>query len=71
MELKHYFQIMQRWYWLLVLGAVLGAAGGYYYAQRQQPVYQAFTRALVMRAPLEQSSDLTYYSDMQLVQTYV
>jgi len=71
MELKQYFQILQRWAWLLILGLILGAAGGYWYGRTQEPVYQSSTRALVMRAPLEQSSDLTYYSDMQLVQTYV
>lgn len=71
MELKQYFQIMLRWSWLLILGLVLGAGGGYAFSNSQEPVYQASTRALVMRAPLEQSSDLTYYSDMQLVQTYV
>ncbi len=71
MELKHYLQIAVRWSWLLILGAALGAAGGYYYSKGQQPVYQASTRAMLMRAPLEQSSDLTYYSDLQLVQTYL
>lgn len=71
MELKQYFQIMRRWTWFLILGLALGGAGGYAFSRTQEPVYQASTRALVMRAPLEQSSDLTYYSDMQLVQTYV
>ena len=71
MELKGYFRIVKRWTWLLVLGLVLGAAGGYFGSRYQAPVYQASTRALVMRPPLEQSSDLTYYSDLQLVQTYI
>ncbi|MCK7500506.1 MAG: polysaccharide biosynthesis tyrosine autokinase [Comamonadaceae bacterium] len=62
---------MQRWTWFLILGLVLGGGGGYAFSLTQAPAYQASTRALVMRAPLEQSSDLTYYSDMQLVQTYV
>ena len=71
MELKGYFRIVKRWTWLLVLGLILGAAGGYFGSRYQAPVYQASTRALVMRPPLEQSSDLTYYSDLQLVQTYI
>jgi polysaccharide biosynthesis transport protein len=71
MELKQYLSIVRRWAWLLALGLVLGAAGGYYFSGRQTPVYQASTRALVMRPPLEQSSDMTYYSDLQLVQTYI
>jgi capsular exopolysaccharide synthesis family protein len=71
MELKEYFRIVQRWLWLLVLGLVLGGAGGYFGSRMQEPVYQASTRAMVMRPPLEQSSDLTYYNDLQLVQTYI
>jgi polysaccharide biosynthesis transport protein len=71
MELKQYFQIVLRWLWLLILGSVLGGGAGYYYSDLQAPVYRASTRALVMRPPLEQSSDMTYYSDLQLVQTYM
>src|SRR5687767_14811666 len=71
MELKQYFQMVRRWLWLLILGVALGGGAGYYYSSLQEPVYQSSTRALVMRPPLEQSSDLTYYSDLQLVQTYI
>ena len=71
MELKQYIQIVRRWIWLLVFGLALGAGAGYYGSNLQEPVYQASTRALVMRAPQERSSDLTYLSDQQLVQTYV
>src|SRR5512141_2097603 len=71
MELRQYFAIVRRWAWLLMLGLVLGAAAGYFWSSRQAPVYQASTRLLVTRPPLEQSNDLTYYSDLQLVQTYI
>ena len=71
MELRQYFQIVKRWAWLLILGLLLGGVGGYGASRYQEAVYQASTRALVMRPPLEQSSDLTYYSDLQLVQTYI
>lgn len=71
MELKQYLSIARRWVWLLISGLILSAAGGYYASMLQLPVYQASTRLLVMRPPLEQSTDLTYYSDLQLVQTYI
>ena len=71
MELKQYLSIVRRWAWLLILGLALGAAGGRVGSNMQEPVYQASTRALVMRAPQERSSDLSYLSDQQLVQTYV
>src|SRR5687768_7517032 len=71
MELKQYFHMVRRWLWLLLLGLALGGGGGFYFSSRETPVYQASTRLLVMRPPLEQSTDLTYYSDLQLVQTYI
>src|SRR3972149_4852972 len=71
MKLKQYIQIVQRWAWLLVLGLVLGGAGGYVASRLQDPVYQASTRALVVRAPQDRSTDPTYFTDQQLVQTYV
>ena len=37
----------------------------------QEPVYQATALALVIRASQDKSSDLTYVSDQQLVQTYI
>jgi capsular exopolysaccharide synthesis family protein len=71
MELRQYLSLARRWAWLFLLGSILGGAGGYVGSNMQEPVYQAATRALVMRAPQERSSDLTYLSDQQLVQTYV
>lgn len=71
MELRQYLILLRRWGWLLALGLVLGAAGGYLGSRYQIPVYQASTRILVTRAPQDKSSDLTYLTDQQLTQTYV
>ena len=71
MELRQYLQIIRRWAWLLIVGLILGGAGGYVGSRMQEPVYQASTRAMVLRAPQERPSDLSYLSDQQLVQTYV
>ncbi len=71
MELKQYLRIVQRWLWLLILGLILGAAGGFFGSNYQTPAYQASTRWLVMRAPQEKTSDYTYLSDQQLIQTYI
>ncbi len=71
MELKQYFLFFRRWIWLLILGLVLGGAVGYFGSKMQEPVYQASTRALVVRASQERSADLSYLGDQQLVQTYV
>ncbi len=71
MELKQYMSIVRRWVWLLILGLILGASGGFFGSNYQTPVYQASTRLLVMRAPQEKTSDYTYLSDQQLIQTYI
>ena len=71
MELKDYFSLVRRWAWLLVLGLVLGAMVGVFISVFQSPVYRASTRILVMRAPQEKTTDYTYLSDQQLVQTYM
>lgn len=71
MELKQYLEILKRWAWLVVLGAVLGLAIGYGVSAYQTPIYQSATKILVLRAPQERSSDLAYLSDQQLAQTYL
>lgn len=61
----------RRWAWLLVTGVALGALVGLVGSILQSPVYSASTRILVMRAPQEKTTDYTYLSDQQLVQTYI
>lgn len=71
MEIKYYFSMVRRWAWLLALGLVLGAAGGYLGSIYQLPIYQATTRILVLRASQQDKNADTYLSDQQLVQTYI
>jgi polysaccharide biosynthesis transport protein len=71
MELKDYFSMARRWAWLLALGLILGTMLGVLISVFQSPVYSASTRILVMRAPQEKTTDYTYLSDQQLVQTYM
>jgi len=71
MELKLLLTLLRRWAWLLVLGVLLGAAGGYVASLYQEPVYQASTKVMVIR-PQESSvtANITL-SDQELAQTYV
>ena len=71
MELRQYLQIAQRWAWLLVLGLVLGAGGGYLGTMYQSPVYKSSTKILVSRSPEQSSTDFAYLNDQQLAQTYI
>lgn len=63
--------MIRRWAWLLVLGSCLGAVAGFLTSMFQTPIYEATTRIMVIRAPQEKSSDYTYLSDQQLLQTYI
>jgi succinoglycan biosynthesis transport protein ExoP len=71
LELKQIFPILRRWWWLLVLGLVLGAGAALLASWYQTPIYQASTQVMVMRAPQERASDATYLNDQQLTQTYI
>ncbi len=70
MEAKQYLILLQRWAWLLIIGLILGGASAFAFSMSQEPVYQANTRVLVMRAPESGTSDFTTLSDQQLAQTY-
>ena len=71
MELKLLLTLLRRWAWFLVLGVLLGAAGGYVASLYEEPVYQASTKVMVIR-PQESSvtANITL-SDQELAQTYV
>jgi polysaccharide biosynthesis transport protein len=71
MEIKDYIAMVRRWAWLLVIGLVLGALGGFLGSIFQTPIYQATTRILVLRASQAEKNTDTYLSDQQLVQTYI
>src|SRR5512138_1267836 len=71
MKPKDYLAMIRRWAWLLGLGFFLGAVIGAVISAFQTPIYEASTRILVMRAPQEKTTDYTYLSDQQLVQTYI
>jgi len=71
MELKRYLDVLRHWAWLVVLGVVIGAGAGYFFSQRQVPVYQAVTKVLILRAPQQTSSETTYLTDQQMLQTYI
>jgi capsular polysaccharide biosynthesis protein len=70
MELKQFILLLRRWFWILILGLVLGAASGILISRIQTPVYQVVAKILVMRAPDVSASGLAYLGDQQLAQTF-
>lgn len=72
-DLRHYWEIIKRWSWLLGLSLVIGAGIGLIISLLQTPIYQSTTKVLITRASgQEQSSDITtYISTTQLSKTYL
>lgn len=70
MDLKQLIVMVKRWYWILILGIALGAAGGILYSRIQTPVYEATAKTLVMHAPDQSSSVLAYLSPDELATTF-
>jgi len=57
MELRQYIAIGLRWWWLMLLSTLLAVGAGYFFSQRQTPVYQATTILIVGQTI--QSTELT------------
>lgn len=70
MELKQYFLIIKKWSWLLVLGLLIGAAGGYIISLFQPTIYETKTRMMVSRALDQQGTTYYFWNDIQLAATY-
>ncbi len=71
-DLKQYIAVLRHWAWLLILCLVVGAAAGFLVSHYMTPVYQAETKAMISRAPQDQSSDVTAsLNAQQLTETYV
>ena len=70
MEINIYLNLLKRWWWLLVLGVLLGVGGGYLATKYQTNIYQASTKVLFMAAPEEFSSGISSLGDQQLEQTF-
>lgn len=71
MELRQYLAIGLRWWWLVVLAALVGGATGYFVSRQQAPVYQA--AATIMVGQSIQAVELTTSDIMtseRLARTY-
>jgi capsular exopolysaccharide synthesis family protein len=71
MELKEIVNLYRRWIWLLVLGLILGLAGGYGASRMQKPVYWTAAKVLIARSRQQSAADPLSMSDQQLASTYV
>ena len=70
MELKQYFYIARKWFWLLILGLILGGGAAFLFSYLQEPIYRSTAKVLISQPSREQLSDYGYLSGQQLVMTY-
>ena len=70
MQPSDYLNLIKRWAWLIGIGLVLGAIGGFLFSKLQTPMYQASTKVLVQSAPEANLSSVVSQSDTQLTQTF-
>ncbi|MFH1141759.1 MAG: polysaccharide biosynthesis tyrosine autokinase [Chloroflexota bacterium] len=71
LDLRVYFAILRRWWWLLALGLMGGAAGAFLLSSTMTPLYRATAKVLVERAVspgTPSSSDIT--ASQQLAATF-
>ena len=73
MEIKRYFELLWRWAWLIILGAIIAGTAAYLISRNTTPVYQASAKLLIDEAPGSASGN--DYSqillEQRLAQTYV
>ncbi len=71
--IKQYFGVLRQWFWLILVGILVGAGGTYFASRLQQPVYQASARVLVVKpANQNQNTDLSSSLNIQqFTQTYI
>jgi len=71
LDLRQYIQIALKWWWLIALMTVVGAATSYAVSQRQPPVYQATTTIMVGQSIKSTELDTRdIYISERLAQTY-
>lgn len=71
MELKHYFSLVWKWWWLIVLSVGIAAAFSFLASRQSLPIYQATTTLLVGQTLQNPNPEtLQVYTAQQLAQTY-
>lgn len=70
MELRIVFALFRRWYWLLILGLLLGAGVGYAISYYQVPSYRATTQVLITGESNDLDATARRQSLQELVGTY-
>jgi succinoglycan biosynthesis transport protein ExoP len=59
MELRQYFNVIKRWWWLLILGIIIPMGISYHFLSQQPPLYQAKVTLMVGSAMQQPGYDPT------------
>lgn len=71
MEIKKYLLLAKKWFWLLIVGGILGGIAGAIWGKITVPIYQAQTKVLVTSNRQDPNFEFAYLSDQQLLETYI
>lgn len=72
MEIRETLHLLRHWWWMIVLGVVVGSAGAYGFSNLQKPVFRATATLLVSQGDVAQSNDLGgLQTSERLAQSYV
>jgi len=71
MDLKQLIFFLRKWLWLLILGGILGAGSGLLFSRIQSPVYEASTKVLLTRAPVQSAGVQSVLDNSLITQTYM
>jgi len=50
MDLRSYFSIIRKWFWLVILCAVLAGTAAFFYSRQQTPIYQSTATVFINQA---------------------
>lgn len=69
MEMRQYFIILKRWFWLILLVTALGVGAGYVYSLYEKPVYRAQSMLLVLQNQSDTGADTLFANNKQAALT--
>jgi capsular exopolysaccharide synthesis family protein len=69
-EVRQYLLLFRKWFWLLLLGAILGGGLGYLISLYQPTVYETATKIMVSRTMDQDSQTYYFFNEIQLAKTY-
>jgi len=72
MEIRQYFNLVWRWLWLILLGAVVAGGTAFLVSRAQEPIYQATAVLLITEGDVAGGNDFTAFQlSERLAKSYI